>query len=405
MAFPGMSPENTTMFPGSGGGRPEQPTTMFPDQYKQINLLPPSSPTGEPPTLGNSGAVQPEVAKAFEDQKKADAEAVAKKAAEDKAKADALAAPIVYNPVAAPTAITAPTYDRQGQAMQKAAESSYGGSATEALRMAMGAGQDYAAEQAGRSAMGAGTQATGYARASGLSPAQAALMAGQGAGTAYNDAYSKNLSDSVNQYRGLAGDIGGLGLSQGAQGLQQYGTDIQKYGQDLGSATSRYGTDVNANINKYSTDVGARTSLLTGKESSDTTKTLAQQQAQQQQQQQDSSFWGALLSGGAALATAALSDKNAKTDINDGYGILDAVTKQVNPKSFKYKQETGEDQSKHFGVMAQDLEKTPLAYTVKQGDDGMKRVDTGQLTLGNTAMISEMSKKLDELSKFMKVAK
>jgi hypothetical protein len=52
--------------------------------------------------------------------------------------------------------------------------------------------------------------------------------------------------------------------------------------------------------------------------------------------------------------------------------------------------------------MAQDLEKTPLASTVVTGTDGYKRVDTGQLTLGNTAMITELSDKLDKVFQYLK---
>jgi endosialidase-like protein len=50
------------------------------------------------------------------------------------------------------------------------------------------------------------------------------------------------------------------------------------------------------------------------------------------------------------------------------------------------------------GPVAQDMEKVaPVAHTVQQGPDGMRRVDTGQLALSNTSAISEMSRRLKEL--------
>ena len=51
--------------------------------------------------------------------------------------------------------------------------------------------------------------------------------------------------------------------------------------------------------------------------------------------------------------------------------------------------------------MAQDLEKTPLANTVQEGQDGVKRVDTGRMTMANTAMISDLSRKLDKALEYM----
>lgn len=340
----------------------------------------------------------------------------------------------------------APVYTPGGQAMQRAAEKSYGKSAADALRMAMGAATPLAQQQANIAAAGAGTQATGYARASGLSPAQAALMAGQQAGTNYNSAYGQNLAEGINQYGSLASAMGNLGLQQGQQALQKYGTDVQKYGTDVGANTSRYGTDVGANVAKYGADVGARsakygadvsrygTDVGAGLTSSaqDLSRYQGQVNAGLQGSAQDMSKWatqlgnetqrygidqgvgqqnaqnwtnaiGTGISALAPLAAAVLSDENAKEDIKDGYGILARVTKVVNPKTFKYKEGTGMDaNAPRVGVMAQDLEKTPLASTVKTGQDGLKRVDTGQLTLGNTAMISELSKKLDSVFDYIK---
>jgi len=265
-----------------------------------------------------------------------------------------------------------PTYVPKGQEMLTAAEQSYGKNAADTLRMAMESGRQFGDIAAGEG----GRAATGYARASGLSPAQAALLAGQGA----EGAYSGGLGQGVDKYMGAARDISSLGLGEQGQGLQKYGLDLGKYGTDVNAATQKYGIDKGVQTQGTSNLFNLLGAGVGGAAS-----------------------W--LASPGGIAFLASLSDENAKTDIKDGYGILEKVTKVVSPKMFKYKNGVGEDSSKpRVGVMAQDLEKTPLSSTVVTGPDGYKRVDTGQLTLGNTAMITELSDKLDKVFQYLKAA-
>lgn len=195
--------------------------------------------------------------------------------------------------------------------------------------------ENAAMKVAGAASSVAGTQAAGYAQASGLSPAQAALMAGQQAGTNYNQAYGDAY----------------MGLSQQEIQLKQLNQQNKQF--------------------------------------------------KQEQQQQQNSNWMNLLGAGLSAGAALLfSDERVKDDIKDGYGVLARVTKVVGPKSFKYRGDNVERQ----GIMAQDLEKTPLAHTVVDTPDG-KMVDTRQLTTANTGMITELSKKVDSLAKYFKGAK
>lgn len=193
-----------------------------------------------------------------------------------------------------------------------------------------------ASKLASAATMAGATQSVGYSRAAGLSPAQAALMSGQQAGQNFNENYG-------NAYMGLKG------------------LDMQKYGIDKGYQAQMAGM-------------------------------------KQQKKQQDTSNWMNLLGAGLTAGAFLLSDENAKTDIKDGYGILERVTRSVPLKSYKYKG----DGVERSGVMAQDLEKTPLAHTVVEDSNGQKVVDTAQLTTANTGMISELSKKVDSLAKFFK---
>jgi len=199
------------------------------------------------------------------------------------------------------------------------------------------ANEDYARTQAGIATQGAARESAGYARAQGLNPAQAALMAGQTAGNTYGSAYGSNLYSKL-------------------------GLDMQKYGID---------------------------------------KNYQAQKNQIDQQNQNNLFGGI----GAGLSAAALlfSDENVKTDIKDGYGILERVASVVNPKTFKVKPEAGGTGETDTGILAQDLEKTPLASTVVDTPEG-KMVDTRKLTTANTGMLSELSKKVDTLYSFLKEA-
>ena len=66
--------------------------------------------------------------------------------------------------------------------------------------------------------------------------------------------------------------------------------------------------------------------------------------------------------------------------------------------SFNYKNPNaqGATTGRQYGIMTADLKKTPAGQSVvKPGPDGMDRVDTGRLTMQNTAAIGELSKKID----------
>jgi hypothetical protein len=67
--------------------------------------------------------------------------------------------------------------------------------------------------------------------------------------------------------------------------------------------------------------------------------------------------------------------------------------------SYDYKNPKGPaEQGRQYGVMAQDLEKTPAgASTVFRGPDGMRRVDTNKLTMLNTAALAEQQRLIDAL--------
>ena len=63
-----------------------------------------------------------------------------------------------------------------------------------------------------------------------------------------------------------------------------------------------------------------------------------------------------------------------------------------------YGKEKGVDNNPHFGPIAQDLAKNPVTSgTVHKDENGFLNVDTRQLSLTNTAMISQLARKVQEL--------
>ena len=85
--------------------------------------------------------------------------------------------------------------------------------------------------------------------------------------------------------------------------------------------------------------------------------------------------------------------------------LIDEMSK-IDAYLFKYKPEVQEayagkyaiDDQEHIGVMAQELELTPLTRAVvKENEDGIKIIDTRQLTMTLTAVCSELAKEVQSL--------
>jgi hypothetical protein len=91
------------------------------------------------------------------------------------------------------------------------------------------------------------------------------------------------------------------------------------------------------------------------------------------------------------------SDEDSKTG---GRHMDMEFPEGVEPKAFRYKAEFSDgDPGVHYGVMAQDLEKSREGATVVEEDPatGMKQVDPGRLTMLNTAALSDLERRLRRL--------
>jgi hypothetical protein len=212
---------------------------------------------------------------------------------------------------------------------------------------AMQFAQGQAKEQAARDTDAASRQAIKAARTAGINPAQAALIAGQKTSDVYGQAMN----------------------SAQQQALQQYNQSIQAQ-QQAASLTG-----------------GMQNQLLpnaVGLKQSEAANALAQAQMGQQAGQNNMDFWGRILGGFAPLGAGLLaSDERVKDN--------------VKTVSYTYK---GSNRPE-MGVLAQDLEKTPLSTSVVEGPGGVKMIDTKRLTTQNTAMIADLARKVDKIaSKF-----
>lgn len=102
----------------------------------------------------------------------------------------------------------------------------------------------------------------------------------------------------------------------------------------------------------------------------------------------------------------AVSDERLKRIFGDDEGAIKAFS-DIDAYVYKYNDKAqglykggdrGVDKNPHFGPMAQDLAKNPVTSgTVHEDENGFLNVDTRQLTLTNTAMISQLARKVQEL--------
>jgi hypothetical protein len=104
----------------------------------------------------------------------------------------------------------------------------------------------------------------------------------------------------------------------------------------------------------------------------------------------------------AQLATAAAmfaaSDKRVKQDVEevDSHELLD----ELSAESWRYKGAL-DDGERHVGVMAQDMEQSPMADAVSEAPDGTKMIDYGPEGVGmppdQLAILVSLSKRIDRL--------
>lgn len=118
--------------------------------------------------------------------------------------------------------------------------------------------------------------------------------------------------------------------------------------------------------------------------------------ANQQSAQQSPVLSGSI---GASLGGSVMSDEDAKEDIiNDPHKEIRDFIGDLTNNSYTYKNpEHGE--GTHYGPMAQDLEKTAVGRSAVMVDPqtGLKKVDTGRLSLINAGAMALLHDRLSKL--------
>lgn len=236
--------------------------------------------------------------------------------------------------------VTGKTDKQAGRAQMTQAAGTLGGIAGKSEAQQLQDAQKAAAPLAEQQAQTAATQGSKAslqaARTSGLNAGQAALSSGQQAGDIYSGAYGGALNAGMDRYQGATAQ-----RAAAAQGQAGIGQAQQAAGQAQGQA-----------------------------------------------------LWGGVKDVAGAVG-GLISDERLKENVEPAPEMIDAILAKLQGKTFDYKPEVG-DPGRQIGVMAQDLEKTPLAPVVQDTPAG-KAIDTRKLSTAALDLILELGQRVKEL--------
>lgn len=100
--------------------------------------------------------------------------------------------------------------------------------------------------------------------------------------------------------------------------------------------------------------------------------------------------------GSAAASMAGKSDENSKENISNTNGEARSFVDELKGKLYEYK-DSNDGQGMHVGIMAQDLEKSPLGKSMVFEDKGVKKVDYAKGFGAVLAAVTEINDKLKAL--------
>jgi hypothetical protein len=257
--------------------------------------------------------------------------------------------------------------------------------------------------------MQATREALKAARSSGLNKGQSALAAAQQAGNAYTNQYQGGLESGRNQYQQNAAQFGNqANMSQAAQaglvGQQNTlaGNQANLAAQQAGNQAS-LGANIAANKSGMETGIAAQqanAALNAASGQANATSGLSSGMASTganmagQAQATTNATIGAI--GQIAGAVAKPSDERVKHDITESNSLRD-ILKQIKPVDFTYNDGIGEDGQRRTGILAQDLEGTPLQAAVKEDENGMKMIDSAELSPAVLNLVLQLAGEVKEL--------
>lgn len=281
-----------------------------------------------------------------------------------------------------------------------------GRGAPSAAQLQLQQGADTALQSANALAASAGPQNAAAAQ-------RAAVMQGAQLTQQYGNQAAQLRAQEQQQLRGELGSaLGGLrsqdlsALGQASQN-QQFSAGLQQQAnlQNAGLQEQQNALGQQGLISMYgmgqdvlNTDLASRMhyqDLMAQKYAND--KGLAQQASQFQTAENDKKQ-ASYISAAATLAPYAIqaaSDERLKTDIapassKDATEILDKLNKSI----FKYKEPEKFGPGEHFGIMAQDLEKSRLGKTLVVNTPEGKMVDVKKAAMASLALLSALNERI-----------
>jgi hypothetical protein len=200
---------------------------------------------------------------------------------------------------------------------------------------------------------------------------------------------------------GQAASARGGAMQQQAAARQAQAQGVQVQQQAAGQAALMRAQEQQAAMGQYQQALNAQQQAELQRQlqmgSTQVGLTTAENQRVGQQREQDASGLASMVGGIGAIASK-LSDERAKTNIAPADSEIEDFLGHLAAKRYQYKEGTGEPPGMHTGVMAQDMERSPVGREfVREGPDGMKWVDTGRMPLMLLAALAEQQKRLDSL--------
>lgn len=266
---------------------------------------------------------------------------------------------------------------------QNAAERGVGGSGFELMSKLME--QQGASTRANQAAVQAAAEAEQRAL---QAIAQSGTLGGQVRGQDYNEAAAKAKAiDQINQFN-----------AANKQNVLNTNVDRRNAAQvaNLGERQRISDTNINAtneNKRRNADLIQQRFANQITKASGATGQLKNMADASARQQDKEEKFTGDVLGKMGQYGAALLSDEEEKTDIQPAGVDIDEFMASLDPKKFRYKDPSkdGADEGEQVGVMAQDLEKTPVGRTmVKNTKDG-KKIDPLRAISVMLAALAELS--------------
>lgn len=296
-----------------------------------------------------------------------------------------------------PTLGSASTY-AGANGMNAAAQGAQGGLLAQLQAQAAGKGPSIAT-QALQQQTGQNIRQQAALAAGNPNNPMAAYAGAQNAGAMNQQGAGQAAMARAQEQLNAQGALAGLAGQMQGQSFQQAGL-TQQAGLANMDASNQFALQ-QAGLNQQGTE--AYNSMIAQQQGAANQNIYAQQQASQQSDLQlRNQMIGGAVSGLSSVAgTLAKSDERAKTDVQDGTGLIHALLDRLGAHDYRYKHPgaPGEAEGRFTSPMAQEMEKSELGARLVHDTPTGKMVDTGPHTvammLSALADLHERTKKLE----------